>query len=239
MKHLVSRFLSFVFAGVLFAGFMIFNVASADTIAIIGTGNVGGALGPQFARQGHTIIYGSREPMRDDVVQLVADTGAGASATTPADAAQAADIVVLAVRWAVVEDVINGLGDLSGKILIDPINPITRGDGLASLAVETSAGEMIQEWVPDAYVVKAFNTLAAATMADPSIAGGPVTIPLVGNDSAAKARVAGLVESIGFETIDLGPIQYAHEVEGMLVVWINARASGTPFDYHFRQHAAE
>ena len=114
---------------------MIFNVASADTIAIIGTGNVASALGPQFARQGHTVIYGSREPGRVDVVELVAETGQGASAATPAEAAQAGDIVILAVRWPVVEEVIGGLGDLSGKILIDPINPIARADGLASLAV--------------------------------------------------------------------------------------------------------
>jgi len=72
-------------------------------------------------------------------------------------------------------------------------------------------------------------------MADPASSGGPVTIPLVGNDPEAKAVIAGLVESIGLEAMDLGPIQYAHEVEGMLIVWANARLSGKPFDYHLRR----
>ena len=60
--------------------------ASAETIAIIGTGNVAGALGPEFAAQGHTIVYGSRDPSTSDVKILVKETGNGASATSPAEA---------------------------------------------------------------------------------------------------------------------------------------------------------
>ena len=71
-------------------------------------------------------------------------------------------------------------------------------------------------------------------MADPKSAGGPITIPLVGNNAEAKATVAELVRGVGFEAADLGPVRYAHVVEGMLVVWINARVAGRPFDYYFR-----
>ena len=208
----------------------------AETIAIIGTGRVASALGPRFASTGNTVIYGSRNPSSDSVQALVTRTGKGASATTQAAAAAKADIVILAFRWSVAEEVIRNLGDLTGKILIDPINPYKQTqDGLAGLEVETSAGEIIQGWVPDAYVVKAFNALSAQTMADPGGSGGPVTIPLVGDNEAAKTRVASLVEAIGFETIDLGPIRYAHEVEGMLVLWINARVTGRPFDFYLRK----
>ena len=210
--------------------------AGADTIAIIGTGQVASALGPRFASAGNTIVYGSREPGSERVRQLVTRTGGNASAATQAKAVARANIIVLAFRWSVAEQVIKGLGDLSGKILIDPINPYkSTDDGLAGLAVKTSAGEIIQGWAPQAQVVKAFNTLAARTMADPASAGGPVTIPIVGNDPTAKAKVAKLVEAIGFETIDLGPIRYAHEVEGMLVLWINARIKNTPFNYYLRR----
>ena len=87
----------------------------ADTIAVIGTGDVGGALGPEFAAQGHTIVYGSRDPERDKVKELVAKTGEAASATTPADAAAQADIVVLAVPGLMVEEITRSLGDLSGS----------------------------------------------------------------------------------------------------------------------------
>lgn len=207
----------------------------ADTVSIIGTGSVANALGPRFAEQGHTIIYGSRDPTAQKVKDLVAKSGKNAFATTNAEAAAKGEIVVLAVPWRVTEEVVKSLGDLSGKIIMDPTNPYRRtDDGFGERTVETSAGELIQSWLPDSHVVKAFNTLSATTMADPKISGGPVTIPLVGNSDVAKSRVAALVKSIGFETIDLGPIRYAHEVEGMLVVWINARLAGRGFDYNLR-----
>ncbi|MBF8269952.1 MAG: dinucleotide-binding enzyme, partial [Gammaproteobacteria bacterium] len=168
--------------------------------------------------------------------ELVARTTGKAAATTQAAAASLADIVLLAIPWTATETVVKELGDLTGKIVIDPTNPYQRtAAGLAEHTVTTSAGEMIQGWLPQARVVKAFNTLSSLTMADPASAGGPVTIPLVGNDAEAKAVVAKLVESIGLEAIDLGPIQYAHEVEGMLIVWANARLSAKPFDYYLRR----
>lgn len=103
-----------------------FSVASADTIAIIGTGDVARALGPEFAAQGHTIVYGSRSPTDSRVVELVEKTGNGASATSPIEAAGQANIVVLAVPGLLVEEITKSLGDLSDKIIIDPTNPIAR-----------------------------------------------------------------------------------------------------------------
>lgn len=207
----------------------------AETIAIIGTGHVAGALGPQFARQGNRIIYGSRTPASKKAQAIVAKTGANASVTSERKSVIGADIVVLAVPWTAAKTVVKRLGDLAGKIVIDPTNPYKMiGGGLVEHTVKTSAGELIQKWLPKAHVVKAFNTLTYLTMADPSIAGGPVTIPVVGNDPAAKATVMKLINSIGFQAADLGPIRYAHEVEGMLVLWANARLSGHPFDYYLR-----
>ena len=206
--------------------------ASAETIAIIGTGNVAGALGPGFAAQGHDIVYGSRDPGRADVQELVARTGGNASAMGQAEAAAGADIVVVAVPGGVAEDVVRGLGNLAGKIILDPTNRVAPGDdGFMDHAVETSNGELIQALAPDAYVVKAFNTLNYRTMIDP---GGPVTIPIAGNNTDAKAVVAGLVEGMGLEPVDVGPIRSAHVLEGMLTIWINARSAGAPYDYHFR-----
>src|SRR5690606_10199767 len=102
--------------------------AVAETIAIIGTGEVAGALGPEFAALGHTIVYGSRDPARDDVAELVARTGENARATTQQEAVAGADIVVLAVPGTVAEAVARGLGDLSGKIVIDPTNRFATAD---------------------------------------------------------------------------------------------------------------
>ncbi len=210
----------------------------ADTIAVIGTGNVGAALGTEFAAQGHTIVYGSRNPNSEKARALVARTGDDASATTPAKAVVGADIVVLAVPGLIVEEITLGLGDLAGKIIIDPTNPLQRGDGEFTFGVETSNAEIIQAAAPDAHVVKAFNTLNWVTMVDPDSSGGPVTIPLAGNSDEAKARVAELVEAMGLEALDVGPVENAHWVEGMLMLWINNRyGSDRPnFDYHLRKN---
>ena len=88
---------------------------SAETIAIIGTGNVASALGPEFAMQGHDIIYGSRDPDRAEVTELVARTDGNAFATAQMEAAAQGDIVVIAVPGNVAEAVVAGLGDLSGR----------------------------------------------------------------------------------------------------------------------------
>lgn len=223
----------------LVAGLLASMPVTADTIAVIGTGEVAGALGPEFAALGHTIVYGSRDPSRDEVRALVERTGNSASATTPAESVVGADIVVMAVPGTAVEAVTNGLGDLSGKIIIDPTNAIDRGDdGYFRLVYDSSTAEIIQGAAPAAYVVKAFNTLNWRTMVDPDSSGGPVSIPLVGDSAEAKATVAELVEGMGLEAIDLGPLRYARHVEGMLLVWINNRYGGGPgpaFDYHLRE----
>ena len=221
----------------LLAGFVGTPQVCADTIAVIGTGRVAQALGPEFAALGHDIIYGSRDPTRDSVRELVARTGHGASATTPAEAASDASIVVLAVPGKAIEAVVKGLGDLSGKIIIDPTNALGEDeDGFFKMMVNTSNAELIQGWAPDAYVVKAFNTLNWKTMVDPDLAGGPVSIPLVGDSMEAKAIVAALVTGMGLEPIDLGPVRYARYVEGMLIVWINNRyAGGEAFDFYLRR----
>ena len=156
-------------------------------------------------------------------------------AVQQSEAAAQADIVVLAVPGEVAEQVVASLGDLSGKIIIDPTNRVGRGDdGFMMHTTATSNAELIQALAPDAYVVKAFNTLNYRTMIDPESSGGPVTIPLVGNNAEAKATVAALVEGMGLEPIDLGPVRFAHVLEGMLVIWINGRSAGTPYDYYLR-----
>ena len=133
-------------------------------------------------------------------------------------------------------EIVKGLGDLSGKILIDPTNPLQRTEHGLEHGVDTSNAEIIQALAPGAQVVKAFNTLNYRIMIDPEKSGGPVSIPLVGNSDEAKATVAKLVEGMGLEPIDLGAVENARWVEGMLVLWINNRRSGRqPFDYYLRK----
>jgi NADPH-dependent F420 reductase len=211
--------------------------AAAETIAMIGTGNVGAALGRRFAENGHTILYGSRDPSAADVRELVAVTGSGAVALAPAEAAARAEIVVLAVPSTAAEDVVRGLGDLRGKIVVDPTNPrVMAADGFADYPRDGSTAERIAALARGAHVVKAFNTLGSETMFDPAVANGPVTIPLVGDDREAKERVAVLARQIGLEAVDVGPLRHARIVEGLH--YLRANAYGGRINFHFPRDTA-
>lgn len=228
-----STAIALIVSAIAFSG-----TALAERIAIIGTGDVAGALGPEFAAQGHEIVYGSRDPDRSEVRELVARTGKDAAATTQSAAIAGADMVVLAVPGRLAASIAAGLGDLKDKIIIDPTNNYVRDD-VPRLATATSNAEAIQAAAPGAHVVKAFNTLNWRHMVDPDSSGGPLSIPLVGNSAEAKQKVAEIVAGMGLEPIDLGPLQNARHVEGMLVLWMHARMHGNAFDYHLRKAAAE
>ena len=209
------------------------SVAFADTIAIIGTGQVARALGPEFAAQGHDIIYGSRIPDSQKAKDIVAMTPGNAMARQPEDSVRDASIVVLAVPGEIVEEITRGLGDLSGKIIIDPTNALTGDwDTELSIGVSTSNGRIIQDAAPDSFVVKAFSTLNWRQMVEP---GGEISILLAGNSDAAKAKVSQLVSAMDLSPIDLGDIDSARWIEGMTILWLNNRISGRPkFEYHLR-----
>ena len=218
-----------------FALLVLAGAATAETIAIIGTGNVGSALGPAFHTQGHTIVYGSRNPNRHSVQELVEQTGDNARATFPIDAVKEADIIVLAIPGTAVAEVVESLGDLSGTIIIDPTNPMERRLLKFYHAADTSNTELIQSLAPDADVVKAFNTVSTEFMLDPSLAGGPVSIPLAGDSGGAKDVVAELAENMGFEPIDVGGAERAKWVEGMGVLLVNNMFSTRKsFNFHLR-----
>lgn len=211
--------------------------AGAETVAMIGTGNVGAALGRRFAENGHKVIYGSRDPSAADVRELESITGHGAVAVSQADAAAQADIVVLAVPWTAVEGIVRSLPDLSGKIVVDPTNPrAMASDGFADYPIDDSNAERIAKLAPGAHVVKAFSTLGAETMLDPSLARGPVTVPIVGDDRAAKARVATLAREIGLEAVDVGPLRHARIIEGLH--YLRANAYGGRINYHLPRDPA-
>lgn len=212
------------------------TAASAETVAVIGTGNVGMAIGTEFAGLGHTVIYGSRSPLSLKTMDLVTKSGKNASADLPDEAAGKADIVVLAVPGMVTETVARGLGDLSGKIIIDATNPLKReGEVLQfEYGVTTSNGQIVQALHPDAFVVKAFNTISWEKMIDP---GRPKPVmPLAGNSEQAKSKVAEWVHAMGIDTVDIGGIEHARVTEQSVVLMLNNRFSDKPkYEILFRK----
>ncbi len=208
--------------------FFVGSLAQAETVAVIGTGNVGMALGTEFAGLGHKVIYGSRSPLSLKTMDLVSKTGNGASAALPAEAAADADVVILAVPGMVTRAVAAELGNLAGKIIIDATNPLQREGEVLNFeyGVETSNGQIVQALHPDALVVKAFNTITWQQMVDP---GKPAPVmPIAGNNAEAKAAVAGWAEAMGIDTIDIGGIQHARVTEQIVVLMLNNRFSDGP-----------
>ena len=189
-----------------------------------------------MALQGHTVIYGSRSPLGLKSLNLAGRTRGNASTAKPDEAVVDADVIVLAVPGMVVEEVVNGLGDLSGKIIIDATNPLLVDDAMHfTYGVDSSNGQIVQAAAPSAKVVKAFNTVDWQSMISPEESDGPLYVPLAGNDAKAKAFVAKLVDKMGLKSIDLGGIENAHWTEYSVVVALNNQFSGRQnFDLVFR-----
>jgi NADPH-dependent F420 reductase len=213
-------------------------LAAADkvTIAIIGTGHVGGTLGIRLGRAGHPIVYGSLNAEDPRVLAIVAKSGAQASAVSPAMAASRADVIIFAVPWAAAESSIKSLGDLSGKILIDPTNPLGH-DEKTNRAVEFSlpmaGAELIQSWAPGSKVVKAFDTTSWLVLENPRIAGGPVTIPVASDDAGAKRVAMDLAQELGFDALDAGNLHNAKLIEGMALLYIRGKHINGKYAYEY------
>ena len=200
-----------------------------ETVAVIGTGDMGDSFGPRLAALGYRVVYGSRNPGSDKVTALLERTGHDATATTQKEAAKQADVVLLAIPWPAMETVAQNLGDLGGKVVIDmswPPSDVAE-DGYARITIETSAAELIQGWNPDAMVVKAFLTVWSHVIDDPSSAGGPVSIPIASNHRYAKEKAGQIAADLGLDPVDAGPLRFARNIESLtelaLVPWYQGR----------------
>ncbi|MEM9333824.1 MAG: NADPH-dependent F420 reductase [Pseudomonadota bacterium] len=196
------------------------------TIGIIGTGNMGSALGVGLTQNGHTVVYGSREPSSDKAQGVAEATGGGAVVVSQAEAARRADIVILAVPWFAVEALMPSLGDLSGKILVDVTTGDVQGeDGYPTLGVETSTSEMIRDWSPGVRVVKTPFS-AAAMIREPMKHGEPTMTYLASDDRDAKEIIARLSIQLGFFPLDAGPLRMAKTIDHLGMLYLTPMMQG-------------
>ncbi len=185
-------------------------------LGMIGTGNVGGTLGRLWESQGHDVRFGVRDPSTQAGGGLNHDrTG------TIGDVASFADVIILAVPWSAVADALLATGPLTGKTVIDCTNPLLPDLSGLALGTTTSAGEEVAKLVPNAKVVKCFNTLGAGNFANPSFGSEKASMLYCGDDPGAKLTVAELGNQLGFDMIDSGPLSQSRWLEAMAMLWIS------------------
>jgi 8-hydroxy-5-deazaflavin:NADPH oxidoreductase len=194
-------------------------------IGVLGSGSVGQVLGAGFLKHGHAAMLGTRDPKKKEVEEWVRATP-GAQAGTFEEAARFGELVVLAVLGRAVENIIElaGPANFSGKTVIDATNPLADAPPVNGILKYTtgpndSLGEWIQAKLPEAHVVKAFNSVGNALMINPHFEQGVPTMFLCGERAEAKAQVSAIVEQFGWEPYDCGGIIAARAIEPLCMLW--------------------
>jgi 8-hydroxy-5-deazaflavin:NADPH oxidoreductase len=190
--------------------------------AVIGAGNVGGAIARAASAAGHDVVVAA--PDRDQAQAVAESVGGQVVQSSPA-AVQNADIVVLAVPFGAVEAVADEIAARStGKIVIDVTNPL-RSDLSGLTVTDRSAAEVIQERLPGASVVKAFNTVLAANQTEPVLDGVPLDGYVASDDPAARKVVADMLVEMGYRPVDVGALSSARALEHMALLNISLNAT--------------
>jgi 8-hydroxy-5-deazaflavin:NADPH oxidoreductase len=185
------------------------------TVGFIGSGHIGSQVARQAVAHGYDVVMSnSRGP--ETLAALVAELGPKARAATAAEAAKAGDIVVVTVPLKNYRAV--PVEPLAGKIVIDTNNYYPQRDGhIPELDSEsTTTSELLQAHLPTSKVVKAFNHIYAAQITTDGRPAGTKNrraLVIAGNDAAAKATVAKLLDEFGYDTVDAGPLSESWRIQ--------------------------
>ncbi len=207
-------------------------------IGIIGSGTVGQQLGIGFTRIGTEVKIGTRDKSKLNDWQKNAD--AKASTGSNEEAAKFGEIIILATAWSGTENAINlaGKENFSGKILIDVTNPLDFSGGMPpkiAVPFDNSGAQHVQMWLPDAKVVKAFNTVNAYTMINPKYEEGVPDFFIAGNDKEAKEKVTLLTKQLGWTSIiDMGDLSEAIWLETLTMLWVHYGAKFNSWAHAFK-----
>ena len=209
-------------------------------VGVLGSGEVGRRLAAGFSSRGHDVMIGSREPGKPELSEWLSGDGAGIKAGTFAETAAHGELVVLAVLGNAAEEAIADAGaeHFAGKVVIDATNPLDFSGGFPpklSICGEDSLGESVQRALPDAKVVKAFNTIGNQYFVDPSFSDGRPTMLIAGNDDDAKRTVGDVVADFGWpEAIDIGGIEGSRELEAICIAWVKVGGRRGAWDHGFK-----
>lgn len=194
-------------------------------IGVLGSGIVGRVLASAFLNEGHSVMLGTRNISKEEVTKWQTENSGGLLGSFQ-ETAQFGEIIVLAVSGLAVEDAITlaGKEHFFEKTVIDATNPIAAvppDNGVLKFftTLEDSLMERIQQILPDARLVKAFNSVGNAFMYKPNFPGGTPTMFICGNDDGAKQKVTEILTSFGWETEDMGKAEAARAIEPLCILW--------------------
>jgi predicted dinucleotide-binding enzyme len=194
-------------------------------IGIIGSGIVGQTLAKAFISEGHTVQLGTRNIAKEELTKFRTENPKIRIGTF-AETASSADLIVLATGGSVTLDAIllAGKENFSNKIVIDTTNPIAAEppvNGVLKFFTDynQSLAEKIQSFIPDAKLVKAFNSVGNAFMYKPKFPGGVPSMFIAGNDTEAKNIVTDILTAFGWETEDMGTVEAARAIEPLCILW--------------------
>jgi predicted dinucleotide-binding enzyme len=209
-------------------------------VGVLGSGDVGRRLASGFAGRGHNVLLGTRDPDKPELRERLSGEGGGVEAGTFAQTAAHGELLALAVLGTAAEQAIADAGpeNFAGKVLIDATNPLDFSGGVPpKLAIcgEDSLGERVQRALPDAKVVKAFNTIGNAYFVDPSFREGKPTMLIAGDDEDAKRIVGDVLADFGWPgPIDLGGIEGSRELEAICIAWVKIGGARGAWDHGFK-----
>jgi len=201
-------------------------------IGILGSGLMGGKLGTLFARAGHEVVF-SYARSEQKLKRLAREAEGDARAGTPADAAEDADAVLLAVHWSRVDEVLKQAGGLAGTVVITCSLPMNADDTALVVAHTSSGAEALATKAPHARVVSAFGTVPSEVLFNVFEARRRRNRPSLvycGDDQGAKDVAATLIRDVGFEPLDAGPLRIARYMEpfALLVAQLAYESDDTP-----------
>jgi NADPH-dependent F420 reductase len=204
------------------------------TVAILGAGDVGRALGERVLTAGSTVTFGVRDP--DATEGRLTGVLTGASVKPSREAVAEAEIIMIAVPANAALDVARSAGGVSGRILVDCTNPLRWDNGpVWSPPAAGSVAQALAQALPDIHVVKGFNHFGAEIQKQPEVEGGPADAFFAGDSDEAKETVMDLAGRMGFRPHDAGPLRNAALLENLAVLWIQlATAKGSSRNFAFR-----